>query len=189
MKTFFKLISGFTLLLFTTSVFATVSYNKHPFKTNHINTIKGLIYEMAKNPSMLKQEIRMKFLPVFAKALVWVDKAHNDKKKVYEIADSSADDKQVLQAVVQHIVFIAEGANGTVTEEDANRMLTKWHDLGSNVVATYSEKKVYNPSTKKYDKKVTYSIKLKKKKKNLLLKENIRQLKKYELFYHPKRII
>ena len=104
-------------------------------RMEHINTIKGLIYELAQSQDPAVKKI---FLPHAAKTIVWMNKLYKDKK-VYNLESFKENDKaKLIITCVEYIVKVVNGEENLPIK----RTLNRWGAIGKKVIAEYEEKKV-----------------------------------------------
>jgi len=125
-------------------------------KEQHINPIKGLIYELAHN---LKDTPTKKiFLPHAAKTIVWMNKIYKDKK-TYNLKDYKNDDRaKLILTCVSHIIKVVNGEEDVPIEET----MIRWGKTGERVVAEYEEVEINTnvPGKKKTGPKTVIKYKL-----------------------------
>ena len=103
-------------------------------RIEHINPIKGLIYELAQSQEASVKKI---FIPHAAKTIVWMNKLHKDKK-IYNLEDYDKDDRaKLITTCVEYIVKVIRG------EEDlpVEKTMIRGNSVGKRVIAEYKEKK------------------------------------------------
>ena len=104
-------------------------------KTEHIQTIKGLIYELAYSQDA---STKILFLPHAAKTIVWMNKLH-ESKKIYNLEDYKKDNRaKLITSCVEHIVRVINGEENLPIKDT----MMRWTNTGKRVLAEYKEKKI-----------------------------------------------
>ena len=124
-------------MLFASSAHAKFVYcsEKHstcmPIKDTHVYGVKGLLYESYKSlPANIAKQVAAKY----ARAIAWLEKTHKEDKK-YKLENINSPDAKLIIAAIEMILnLIAE--HGNLVEDN----ITRWADIGQQIVAEYSEK-------------------------------------------------
>jgi len=120
-----------------------------------ISTIKGLLYDISHNN--IDKAVELKFQPICAKALTWLDKAHASKEKIELTKTKKVEGKLINEAVT----VIVEVIQDKFPNLPAGIAIPRWTRLGKRVIVEYSEKIVYDPVTKSKKKQVKWKFTLK----------------------------
>lgn len=163
-----------TLILLSLSATANakVQWNNKLMGDMHANTIKGFLYDVSHSPMTNGRMILWR--PTFAKALVWLNRAHADKKLyILENCKKKKETKLEASIILDAIGAIADVVRRKVphfkTDEEINAALVRWTTLGKKVVVSYNKKDVITNG--KRETKIKWVFKLNvKKTKNLIEK-------------------
>ena len=102
-----------------------------PLDKIHVYGIKGLLYESLNN---LPIDIRKQTIVKYARAIVWLEKAHNDEKK-HKLEKTNSQDANLIKGAIEIILNLISKHDTLVQES-----LARWTNIGQQVVAEYAEK-------------------------------------------------
>ena len=151
-----KLILIAVMFCFTCVAEAKITYNNSALNDLHINTIKGLLYDIAHSEGVVRRhtpnkEQIQKLLPQFSKAIVWLIKYHNSST-TYKLENMSNEEAKLIKGVVATITDVIQGKYPGLLVEKA---LDHWTKIGSRLIAEY---KVNSNNTTS---KITWKFELK----------------------------
>ena len=110
--------------------------------SDQIATVKGLLYESVNKQN---KKIKETLLPHTAKTIVWLEKAHKEKK-VYQLKSLKKDERAALvNTAINIIIDIVSGKT-----QISNNKLYHWTVLGFKVVAEYEEEIINSKKMIKY---------------------------------------
>ena len=127
---FSKAILSFLILLPTIAQ-AKVVYNKKPMVDWHIYAIKGFLHDVA---TVNGPETKLLVGAKFARAIVWLEGLHKDKK-THEITSFDTEDRALVQAAVKYLSDIQAGKD----KEISPKFVNYWANKGKKVIAKYKE--------------------------------------------------
>jgi hypothetical protein len=149
---------------------AKVQWNKKVMGDMHVNTIKGFLYDVSHSTTSHQRLVL--YRPQFAKALVWLNRVHADKKfhvleKCKEAKETNIQASIVLDAIGAISDLVMKKVPHFQTTEKINEALERWRVMGKQVVVSYSEQNEIVKGKRKT--KVKWTFKLNNKKtKNLI---------------------
>jgi hypothetical protein len=124
------------LFCFTCVAQAKVTYNNSIVADIHLNTIKGLLYNLTHPEYAItdteKQEIQV-LLPKFSKAVVWLMARHNSATS-YRLERLRNEEAKTVMHAITMIVDLVQGKYPGIPTE---RALARWTRIGSRVQASY----------------------------------------------------
>ena len=127
---FSKAILSFLILLPTIAQ-AKVVYDKKPMVDWHIYAIKGFLHDVA---TASGPETKLLVGAKFARAIVWLEGLHKDKKE-HEIKSFDTEDSALIQVAVKYLSDIQAGKE----KEIPSNFVDYWADKGKKVIAEYKE--------------------------------------------------
>jgi hypothetical protein len=131
-----KIILIMIAMFFAPTVQAKVLYGNSYMSDMHLNTIKGMLYDMTHNGGAsdeANREETQKNLLNFSKAIVWLTSRHNDSA-VYKLEKLHNEEARLIKDIIAVIGDVLEGKYEGFPVELA---MQRWTSLGSNVIAEY----------------------------------------------------
>ena len=132
-----KKITLITIILFcfTCVAQAKISYNSAVLTDMHLNTIKGLLYDLAhpENAEEANEENIQQLLPKFSKTIVWLTNHHNSSR-TYRLERMQNEESEIIKNMITTIADLMQGQYSGFPVE---RAMYRWTVMGSRVLAEY----------------------------------------------------
>ena len=156
----------FILFCLTSLAHAKVTLNNSVMDEIHLNTIKGMLYDITHSEEAKKDVKTKVILPNAARAIAWVNECYTSKK-IYKLEKIKTDNAKII---LHAIKIITNVTNGQYPGLPINEVMIMWRDLGSRVIIQHVAK----------EGRITWKFELKSKKKptqNLVLKHKAKIVK------------
>ena len=122
------------LFCFTGIAEAKISYNNTILTDMHLNTIKGMLYDLVHSEDAEEaDEKTTQLLPKYSKAIVWLINHHNNPR-TYRLERANSEEAEVIKHVIAIITDLMQGRFSGFPVESA---MYRWTSLGSRVLAEY----------------------------------------------------
>ena len=130
-----KLILIAVMFCFTCVAEAKVLYNNSVLTDLHLNTIKGLLYDMT-HPEKVDEKNKesiQQLLPKLSKAVVWLTNCHNSST-TYKLERIHSEESKIIKETITTIADVLQGKYSGFPVEKA---MHRWTVLGSRVLVEY----------------------------------------------------